>query len=295
MERFIGPLKRPVKLRPTAVSLAGLPKAIEKSRKTWPIKWADAFDRIVKVIEAGHCSNRAYIQRGRSWAYVTEPIVDLAYFQQQFVQNQFDFVYILEARPEAKAPFEDVAFLVGAFDAAEDSAGRPDGLYLDIVCAKRGYGPAILKAFLNANVDKDIRLSALPTVIGLYSKPDFGFEYRSGCGSSAAHKPFRPAKSLLDGVRSAVRHEDPKRRTDTVPKAFADKATATLMQQLQYHGLNVNRSSPGCRATALAAQKANWGNLKQARLLYERQCAVDGYTMFKCAEKGAAKKGSKRR
>jgi hypothetical protein len=287
MQRLQGPLKRPSNLKPGPVSLRDTPAAIRRARKTWTLKWADAYDRVVALIEAGHCSNRAYIKQSNGkWAYADQPIVDLLYFQQQFVQNQFDMVYILQARAAAGAAagassrYRDVAFLLAA---RADGVDAADGLYLDIVCAERGYGQSILKAFLEAHAAQDIRLSALPTVIGLYSRPEFGFEYRAGC--SRSDKPFKPKAALLKAVRSATRNEDPKKRPDTVQKAFADVSTASLMQQLQYHGLNVNRSTAGCRASAAAAAPSSWGNLRQAKALLDRGCAVDGYTMYRCRSK----------
>lgn len=136
----------------------------------------------------------------------------------------------------------------------------PSNIYLGVICADKGFGGGLIKQFIKYADDRNVTasLDALPNVLGLYSKDDFGFEFRKSCA---------PGEEILSAESVKGRHPQEDITEDPVFAPFIEK--------LQHHEFNVKKDG-----------RCKNKNLTIKQIIGDR-CGIDGFTMFRCGSSKA--------
>jgi hypothetical protein len=150
---------------------------------------------------------------------------------------------------------------------------KQGGVYLDIICAKRN-GANLLSFFLDYNAKAAfVELNALGNVVAYY--PKFGFEFKKKCGDTP-YDTKSPAYQKLLAYISAQ-----KERKGSLPsnneEAYETEAFLNLLLELHKMGLNVKKTNCG-------KPYKNETREELAERIKGNDCALDGYTMVKCAK-----------
>jgi hypothetical protein len=172
-------------------------------------------------------------------------LVDVDYVRRQMSKNTIIMLFYVSSKP--------IGFVLASIH-HEDSE-----YYIDVICSKRGYGKDLLDFCFNdagrRNL-KSIGLSALPHVLGYYSK--FGFTHRRSCDDGGLVLPEKLA------IR---KHTEPPLSPDDV---YDDDELADYMVQLTSLGYGDDQSEP-CQQRPLTKK-----NLKDGK------CGKNGFYMKKC-------------
>jgi hypothetical protein len=131
-------------------------------------------------------------------------------------------------------------------------------IYISVICGAPGTGGILLDKFLAFadSENEDVSLSAVPSVLGYYPKPRFGFEFRKSCN---LHSPKISAANVVGKKPEADLEKD---------KTFGEFLTL-----LQDRGFNVTKRGK-CKDKTLSLKD-----------IVDNFCDEDGYTMFRCTRK----------
>lgn len=137
------------------------------------------------------------------------------------------------------------------------------GAYIDVVCARRGFGSALIKHFLQyfdgIFPNNYVKLSAMPNVLTFYQQ--FGFEFRKSCDEP----PIRP---FFDDYIQQLKEGKIKNEQDS----YENDSALAILKYLQSFELNVTAAKDGCKRADAYSTKS----------IVDNSCANDGYTMYRC-------------
>ena len=131
-------------------------------------------------------------------------------------------------------------------------------IYISVICGAPGTGGILLDHFLAFadSENEDVSLSAVASVLGYYSKPRFGFEFRKSCN---LHSPKISSAGVV-GKKPLVDIEK-------------DDTFGPFLTLLQDRGFNVTKRGK-CKDKTLSLKD-----------ILDNVCDEDGYTMFRCTRK----------
>jgi hypothetical protein len=165
-----------------------------------------------------------------------------------------------------------IGFVLAQF---KDDAGHEfqDGVYLDVICGRPGYGNKLMNEFIGLFRTKSfIKLNAMPTVLGFYQ--GWSFQFRHSCAEDPVKIPSDDLKNYLAVVMpNKATGEAPKVRSEH--EAYADKNAMKIIELLVRANLQVTRKydSKKCKAS----------DIKSRKDIVDNECANDGFEMYRCA------------
>ena len=175
------------------------------------------------------------------------------------------------ARSVAPTTPKSLGFIIARF---METAADGKGMYLDIICAEKGYGHKFIQFFHAMAFDNGaryVKLSSLANVLAYYYLK-FNYRFRTSCATGPIVELSRPLE---------VRDYKARPAPEKTSSAYSDKDFMDFMYDKLYTEADLGlRSAEGCkdRASMLTRQQ-----FKRA------DCAQDGFTMFKCSRGGARK------
>lgn len=174
---------------------------------------------------------------------------------------------------------------VGFILARERPLDSKKGLYLDVVCSSAtaaGIGGPMLKFFEDYARSRrmaHMELSALPSVIGLYINPRFGYEYKHKCSDDAGI-PISPA---LDAYI--------KDKTGTKPKPTNNEESYAIPEYLNFM---IALHKAGFNKKAAYDEDCESPDISPADFV-TNDCGADGFKMVKCLTYAGGKRRTRRR
>lgn len=131
-------------------------------------------------------------------------------------------------------------------------------LYLAVICGSPGTGSKMMDRLLKLADEQhlNVSLSAMPTVLSYYIRPEFGFEFRKSCNE----------KEHIVNPSNIVGKKPP----FSLKKIAKDPYYAPFLEELQAKGFGVVKKGE-CSKPSLSAEE-----------IIKNHCEDDGYTMFRC-------------
>jgi hypothetical protein len=173
-----------------------------------------------------------------------------------------------------------VGFLIGRSEA--------NYLYLEIVCAKQGYGATLLDFFeklaIGYKLEGGVKLSALPNVLGFYYGK--GYEFKSKCSSTEAlhpPKPFRemPCVTYKSGDYNCyIQNKETDGKVKVSETKTLNRPYMDFMLELYDKGLVTPVDfNPQCSPKVMNQKRTD---LQKMRHFRDEACAINGIIMRKC-------------
>lgn len=137
--------------------------------------------------------------------------------------------------PRSNSPHRNIMAVVYAGAPMGYLLAYEDGgeVFLDVICAKPGFGKPLMQAFVRTFSHKNIRLNALSYVLSYYQQ--YGFHFGSRCGRRNRHLD-KLAKTVAPGSFDAYTLENAYRTRSKVRR---------LLNTLKSENLHVNKQPCG--------------------------------------------------